>query len=78
MVVSAYLVAQAEVTATVGTVALAGGVTAPAGVILEVGSVSSLLGSAGCAVTSYVAIKAAQNSSKLLMASKNARDGLPN
>ncbi|MHB8124591.1 MAG: hypothetical protein ACYDEJ_02940 [Desulfitobacteriaceae bacterium] len=74
---SAYLFAQAEVTATVGVVALAGGVTAPGGVVLEVGSLGSLAGSAGCGIVASLATKAAIKSNNLLMASRNARDGLP-
>lgn len=72
-----YLFAQAEVTATVSVVALAGGVTAPAGVVVEVGSLSTLAASAGCTVASNFAAKAAARSNNFLMASKNARDGLP-
>jgi hypothetical protein len=53
-------------------------VTIPVGVVVEVGSVGSLVGGAGCAVVSFVAAKAASKANNILQASKVARSNLPN
>ncbi|BAE85635.1 hypothetical protein AT727_13420 [Desulfitobacterium hafniense] len=73
----AYLFAQAEVTAAAGGLAMAGGVTAPAGVVIEVGSLGSLAGSAGCGIVAGLATKAAIKSEGFLQASKRAMNNLP-